>query len=65
MNVVRHDFDLLKAILTNCMRFGAESQNREQHPSFRYHLEGRISFVEMIHAAKGARLRRLFEQVQW
>ena len=65
VNVVRHDFDLLKAILTNCIRFGAESQNREHHPSFRSHLEGRISFVEMIHAAKGARLRRLFVQVQW
>ena len=65
VNVVRRDFDLLKAILTNCVRFGAESQNREQHPSFRAHLEGRISFVEMIHAEKGARLRGLLGQIQW
>ncbi len=64
-NIVRRDFDLLKAILNNCIRFGAESQNREQHPLFRSHLEGCVSFVEMIHAAKGARLRRLFEQIQW
>jgi RNA-directed DNA polymerase len=65
VNVMRRDFDLLKAILTNCIRSGPESQNREQHPSFREHLEGRISFVTMIHAGKGARLRRLFEQIQW
>jgi len=65
VNVVRRDFDLLKAILTNCVRSGPESQNREQHPSFQSHLEGRISFVEMIHAEKGVRMRRIFEQIQW
>jgi RNA-directed DNA polymerase len=64
-NVDRQDFDRLKAILTNCVRHGPDSQNRDGHPSFRAHLEGRISFVEMINAQKGARLREIFEKIQW
>jgi len=65
INVVRADFDRLKAILTNCARHGAESQNREGHPAFRMHLDGRVGFVEMVNPAKGARLRRKFEKIQW
>lgn len=64
-NVVRADFDRLKAILTNCVRHGAESQNRDGHPAFRLHLEGRVGFVAMVNPAKGARLRRIFEQLRW
>jgi retron-type reverse transcriptase len=65
LNVVRADFDKLKAILTNCARHGAESQNREGHPAFRQHLDGRVGFVEMVNPVKGARLRRLYEQIVW
>jgi hypothetical protein len=64
-NVIRGDFDRLKATLTNCIRLGVESQNRDAHPRFREHLEGRVSFVEMINPDKGKRLRALFEQIQW
>ena len=42
VNVIRADFDRLKATLTNCVRSGPESQNREAHPDFRAHLEGRV-----------------------
>jgi hypothetical protein len=65
LNVVRADFDTLKAILTNCVRHGTDSQNREGHPAFRQHLDGRIGFVEMVNLAKGARLRRIFEHIEW
>jgi RNA-directed DNA polymerase len=65
VNGVRTDFDRLKAILTNCVRHGAESQNREGHASFRSHLLGRIGFVAMLNPAKGLRLRRVFDQIQW
>jgi len=65
LNVVRADFDRLKAILKNCVRHGAESQNREGHPAFQLHLNGRVGFVEMVNAAKGARLRRIFERIVW
>jgi len=64
-NVIRTDFDRLKAILTNCIRRGPESQNREVHVSFRQHLEGRVGFVESINPPKGRRLRTLLEQIHW
>ena len=64
-NVIRGDFDRLKATLTNCVGHGPESQNRGAHSQFREHLEGRVSFVEMINPAKGKRLRALFEQIRW
>jgi RNA-directed DNA polymerase len=65
LNVRRSDFDLLKAILTNCVRHRPETQNREGHPHFRQHLEGRISFVQNIHPEKGRRLRAIFEKIEW
>lgn len=65
MNVLRADFDRLKAVLTNCIRFGPDSQNREGHPNFRVQLEGRVAFVEMINPAKGKRLRAILERIQW
>jgi RNA-directed DNA polymerase len=65
LNVRRSDFDVLKAILTNCVRHGPESQNREAHPYFREHLAGRIGFMESIHAEKGRRLRAIFDQIEW
>jgi hypothetical protein len=65
INVMRTDFDRLKATLTNCVRLGPESQNRDAHPFFRSHLDGRVNFVEMVNPAKGKRLRRIFDQIQW
>ena len=64
-NVMRTDFDRLKAILTNCVRHGAERQNREGHPQFRLHLEGRVNFVESVNPEKAQRLRRILEQIRW
>ncbi len=65
LNVRRKEFDRMKAILTNCIRHGWESQNRTAHADFRSHLAGRIGFVESIHESKGARLRKLFAQIPW
>jgi hypothetical protein len=64
-NIVRRDFDRLKAVLTNCVRMGPESQNREERQRFRSHLEGRVAFVEMISTGKGRRLRAIFERIRW
>ncbi|MBC7928113.1 MAG: RNA-directed DNA polymerase [Bryobacteraceae bacterium] len=64
-NVARPDYDRLKAILTNCIRHGPESQNQNAHTSFRQHLEGHISFVHMVNPAKALRLRALFDQIAW
>jgi RNA-directed DNA polymerase len=65
LNVIRADFDRLKATLANCVRLGPEGQNREAHPSFRAHLEGRVGFVEQINPRKGKRLREILNQIQW
>ena len=65
LNIRRTEFDRLKAVLTNCIRFGPESQNRERHPEFQAQLHGKVSFVEMIHPERGRRLRGLFEKVDW
>jgi len=65
VNVIRADFDRLKAILTNCARSGPATQNRESHPDFRAHLEGRVGFVNSINPAKGKRLRAIFEQIRF
>ncbi|HEY4359902.1 MAG TPA: reverse transcriptase family protein [Bryobacteraceae bacterium] len=61
----RHDLKLLEAILTNCVRQGPASQNRDALPNFRSHLEGRVGFAEMVNPAKGKRLRRLLTQIPW
>jgi RNA-directed DNA polymerase len=65
LNLPREDFDRLKATLTNCARHGAPTQNRSGHENFRSHLEGRVSYFEMITPVKGGRLRELFEQISW
>jgi hypothetical protein len=65
VNADRRYVDELKAILHNCVRFGPGSQSREFRGSFREHLLGRIGFVEMVRPEKGARLRRIFDEIQW
>lgn len=65
INVIRDDFDRLKATLTNCVRPGPATQNRAGHHRFRSHLDGRVGFVEMINPAKGKRLRSLYERIRW
>ncbi len=65
MNVARSNFDQLKAILTNCVQQGPESQNREFRPHFRLHLDGRVGFVETINPSRGKRLRTIFNKIQW
>ena len=65
LNVMRADYDRLKATLTNCVRHGAASQNRASQADFYAHLLGRISFVETVNPARGRRLHDLFEQVSW
>jgi RNA-directed DNA polymerase len=65
LNIRRQDFDQLKAMLTNCVRFGPHGQNRTGHTDFRRHLEGRIAFVHMVNPVKGKRLMELSRQIRW
>ncbi|MCA9173832.1 MAG: RNA-directed DNA polymerase [Planctomycetales bacterium] len=64
-NVTRQQYDQLKAILHNCARYGPESQNRDQCADFRAHLEGRVAHVGMLNPTRGAKLKRLLQQIDW
>jgi RNA-directed DNA polymerase len=61
INIRRSDYDRLKAILENCRRQGAASQNRHSHPHFLAHLSGRVAFVEQLHPERGRRLREMLK----
>lgn len=65
VNIGRAGFDTLKAILHNCVREGPHSQNRAGVPDFRRHLDGRITWVEQVNPHLGAKLRRVFERIEW
>jgi RNA-directed DNA polymerase len=64
-NLPREEVDNLRALLFNAGRFGPDSQNRQQHPAFRSHLEGRIAWVASIDPARARRLQVLFEKIPW
>ena len=65
MNLERRAFDRLKATLFNCAKSGPASQNRLSHPNFRQHLDGRVQWVERLNATRGAKLRAIFEKINW
>lgn len=64
-NIDRREFDRLKAVLTNCARHGPASQNRGHHPDFAAHLNGKLAWLRFIHPAKEAKLRAIFERIEW
>ena len=64
-NVERREYELLEAIVHNAARHGAASQNRDGHPHFRQHLEGRIGWVSQTNPARGERLRATFAHIDW
>lgn len=61
----RSSYDTLKAVLTNCIRHGPASQNRQAHADFKNHLRGRIERHRQVNVVRGERLHRLFEQIAW
>jgi hypothetical protein len=64
-NMLRPDYDRLKATLTNCARHGPEGQNHDGHPRFREHLAGRVAYAETINPRRGLKLRAILEQIRW
>ena len=63
VNVDRRYYENLKAVLTNCVRHGLQSQNRSDHPDFRAHLYGRIQHVHSLNSIKGQKLERIFDRI--
>lgn len=64
-NVRRQDADLLKAILTNCVRLGPGSQNRNDVRDFKAHLAGRVAHVTSLNRTRGDRLQEIFSRIEW
>ncbi len=63
--VPRAAYERIEATLFNAARRGAASQNRGGHADFRTHLGGVVAWVTSVDAARGARLRELYEQIDW
>ncbi|MBN9519942.1 RNA-directed DNA polymerase [bacterium] len=64
-NLPRAAYDRLKATLTNCVRKGTASQNRENRADFRAHLAGRVAHAAAINPARGRKLWALFDAIAW
>jgi RNA-directed DNA polymerase len=64
-NLERKEYERLKAVLHNARLRGPAGENREQHPRFREHVAGRISWVTQLNPARGERLKAAFERVDW
>ncbi|HVJ85547.1 MAG TPA: reverse transcriptase family protein, partial [Caulifigura sp.] len=65
LNVAREAYDRLKATLHNCVKHGPSTQNRGAHPEFAAHLLGRVAQLSAINPAKGAKLKTLYERIDW
>jgi RNA-directed DNA polymerase len=64
-NLARDRFDALKALLTNCVRHGPVSQNRDGRADFRASLAGHVAHATMLNPARGAKLRAIFDRIDW
>lgn len=63
-NITRDEYDRLKAILTNAVHHGLESQNRAMHANFYAQLQGRIAFVQQINPSRGMKLAALLAKAK-
>jgi RNA-directed DNA polymerase len=64
-NVRRAEYDRLKAILHNAVVSGPSDQNQERVADFEAHLRGRISWVQSLNPARGEKLRKLLDEIDW
>lgn len=64
-NLPRDAFDRLKAILHRCVVDGPGGQNREGRLDWRAHLRGRVAWAAQLNPAGGARLKALFDRIDW
>jgi hypothetical protein len=65
INIARHEYDQLKAILYNCARRGSRDQNRAGVRDFRAHLAGKVAHAIRLNPKRGEKLLRLFERIEW
>jgi retron-type reverse transcriptase len=65
LNVARADYDRLRAVLHDAATNGPDAANRDGHPAFRSHLEGRVAWVGASNHARAAKLQRALDDIRW
>lgn len=63
-HVPRAERERLEAILTNAVRHGLDSQNREKDPRFLESLRGRVAWVAHVNPAHARKLRQLLLSIE-
>jgi len=63
-NVARAQYDQLRAILHRCEKNGLEQENREDHPAFLQHLQGRVEFIRGTNQARGEKLQVMLSRLE-
>lgn len=61
----RDDYRRLRAVIHNCQKHGANSQNQGGIPYFKEQLRGRISYLQQINPILGARMLCEFYKIPW
>jgi RNA-directed DNA polymerase len=64
-NIVRTEYDRLRAILHNAALHGPASQNRSGIADFEAHLRGRISWISSLNPGRGEQLKQRFAEIEW
>ena len=62
-NLPRKEYDQIRAILHRCKQNGFEAENRECHPNFVAHLQGRIQFVLQSNQKRGEKLMTMLSRI--
>jgi RNA-directed DNA polymerase len=65
LNLPREEFDRLKAILHQCASTGPWTQNRDKVDPWKEVLRGKVAWVQQLNPAKAARLKTLFDRIDW
>ncbi len=64
-NCRRSDWDRMKAVLYNCIKYGPESQNLDKLPDFKAHLQGRLAHMSWLNPSRGNKLQLLWDEIAW
>ena len=64
-SIARREVDRLEATLVNCLRTGPAAQNRDAHPDFKRHLEGRVAWMVHVKPSLAPKLGPLLAAIRW
>lgn len=64
-NISRREFDRFKAELTNCLRYGWQSQAGDRSSDYQAHLRGRLNWFKQVNSQRTQKLEDLFMKIDW